>query len=271
MSKTYTYSCEENAKMGIAEMLAAYNSKRNTMSTKAVLDLRADIDTKVEQLNDVAKQAQIAKWLAMDRATMFTNYCQNPTAAGCLKVAEDAKTHDLTKTMFADRVKFSLLERSYQLSQSKESDEQGQPLPNRTATLCSDGRWSALLGLFIMNLDKASCADINARQPKLTETVTEALKKNEFEMFLKNSKDTRIEQLKTIVKAILPAELQVSMLSCDLKYLALAEVKAKNGIVKGSSEKQFIDEIIVAIGHRMAGKAYDFQSKAKIYEKQTKA
>lgn len=173
-------------------------------------------------------------------------------------------------------IKFKTLEKYYQTLNAVETNDKGEPMPNKAVSLCSDGRYEKLIMLFNGMLSEETATELNAAKMVRSTKVEETLKDMGLDCFVgPANKGKRLAQLQAIWNAMLPEELSATCtaLSCDVKYLKIAANRAKQGSVKGIGDKAMIDEIVVTISKGLSfdGKArsskYDFASKSKFFAK----
>ena len=74
----------------------------------------------------------------MERSEMWRSYAPNPYYMG-IKIATDPKSGALSTQDAKMLIKFKALEQYYQTMNAIETNDKGEPMPNKSVTLCRDG------------------------------------------------------------------------------------------------------------------------------------
>lgn len=257
----------------IPELVKFLNEQKTVLTAEQSQNVTATLNKAVENSNKAACDNKCAEFCAMERSEMWRSYAPNPYYMG-IKITTDPKSGALSTQDAKMLIKFKALEKYYQTLNAVETNDNGEPKPNKAVSLCHDGHYEKLVMLFngMLSEETASelCADKLARSSKVEET----LKDMGLDCFVGPvNKGKRLAQLQAIWNAMLPEELAANCtaLSCDIKYLKIAANRAKQGSVKGLGDKSMIDEIVVTISKGLSfdGKArsskYDFASKSKFF------
>lgn len=259
----------------IPELVKFLNDQKTVLTAEQSQNVTATLNKAVENSNKAACDAKCAEFCAMERAEMWCSYAPNPYYAG-VKITTDPKTMVLSTQDAKMLIKFKTLEKYYQTLNAVETNDKGEPMPNKAVSLCSDGRYEKLIMLFNGMLSEETATELNAAKMVRSTKVEETLKDMGLDCFIGPiNKGKRLAQLQAIWNAMLPEELSATCtaLSCDVKYLKIAANRAKQGSVKGIGDKAMIDEIVVTISKGLSfdGKArsskYDFASKSKFFAK----
>lgn len=259
----------------IPELVKFLNDQKTVLTAEQSQNVTATLNKAVENSNKAACDAKCAEFCAMERAEMWRSYAPNPYYAG-VKITTDPKTMVLSTQDAKMLIKFKTLEKYYQTLNAVETNGNGEPMPNKAVSLCSDGRYEKLIMLFNGMLSEETATELNAAKMVRSTKVEETLKDMGLDCFIGPvNKGKRLAQLQAIWNAMLPEELSATCtaLSCDVKYLKIAANRAKQGSVKGIGDKAMIDEIVVTISKGLSfdGKArsskYDFASKSKFFAK----
>lgn len=259
----------------IPELVKFLNDQKTVLTAEQSQNVTATLNKAVENSNKAACDAKCAEFCAMERAEMWRSYAPNPYYAG-VKITTDPKTMVLSAQDAKMLIKFKTLEKYYQTLNAVETNDKGEPMPNKAVSLCSDGRYEKLIMLFNGMLSEETATELNAAKMVRSTKVEETLKDMGLDCFIGPiNKGKRLAQLQAIWNAMLPEELSATCtaLSCDVKYLKIAANRAKQGSVKGIGDKAMIDEIVVTISKGLSfdGKArsskYDFASKSKFFAK----
>lgn len=259
----------------IPELVKFLNDQKIALTAEQFQNVTATLNKAVENSNKAACDAKCAEFCAMERAEMWRSYAPNPYYAG-VKITTDPKTMVLSTQDAKMLIKFKTLEKYYQTLNAVETNDKGEPMPNKAVSLCSDGRYEKLIMLFNGMLSEETATELNAAKMVRSTKVEETLKDMGLDCFIGPiNKGKRLAQLQAIWNAMLPEELSATCtaLSCDVKYLKIAANRAKQGSVKGIGDKAMIDEIVVTISKGLSfdGKArsskYDFASKSKFFAK----
>ena len=259
----------------IPELVKFLNDQKTVLTAEQSQNVTATLNKAVENSNKAACDAKCAEFCAMERAEMWRSYAPNPYYAG-VKITTDPKTMVLSTQDAKMLIKFKTLEKYYQTLNAVETNDKGEPMPNKAVSLCSDGRYEKLIMLFNGMLSEETATELNAAKMVRSTKVEETLKDMGLDCFIGPiNKGKRLAQLHAIWNAMLPEELSATCtaLSCDVKYLKIAANRAKQGSVKGIGDKAMIDEIVVTISKGLSfdGKArsskYDFASKSKFFAK----
>ena len=257
----------------IPELVKFLNDQKTVLTAEQSQNVTATLNKAVENSNKAACDAKCAEFCAMERAEMWRSYAPNPYYAG-VKITTDPKTMVLSTQDAKMLIKFKTLEKYYQTLNAVETNDKGEPMPNKAVSLCSDGRYEKLIMLFNGMLSEETATELNAAKMVRSTKVEETLKDMGLDCFIGPvNKGKRLAQLQAIWNAMLPEELSATCtaLSCDVKYLKIADNRAKQGSVKGLGDKAMIDEIVVTISKGLSfdGKArsskYDFASKSKFF------
>ena len=259
----------------IPELVKFLNDQKTVLTAEQSQNVTATLNKAVENSNKAACDAKCGEFCAMERAEMWRSYAPNPYYMG-IKITTDPKTMVLSTQDAKMLIKFKTLEKYYQTMNAVETNDKGEPVPNKAVSLCSDGRYEKLIMLFNGMLSEETATELNAAKMVRSTKVEETLKDMGLDCFIGTvNKGKRLAQLQAIWNAMLPEELSATCtaLSCDVKYLKLAANRAKQGSVKGIGDKTMIDEIVVTISKGLSfdGKArsskYDFASKSKFFAK----
>ena len=259
----------------IPELVKFLNDQKTVLTAEQSQNVTATLNKAVENSNKAACDAKCAEFCAMERAEMWRSYAPNPYYAG-VKITTDPKTMVLSTQDAKMLIKFKTLEKYYQTLNAVETNDKGEPMPNKAVSLCSDGRYEKLIMLFNGMLSEETATELNAAKMVRSTKVEETLKDMGLDCFIGTvNKGKRLAQLQAIWNTMLPEELSATCttLSCDVKYLKIAANRAKQGSVKGIGDKAMIDEIVVTISKGLSfdGKArsskYDFASKSKFFAK----
>ena len=259
----------------ITEMVKFLNDQKTVLTAEQSQNVTATLNKAVENNNKAACNNKCAEFCGMERSKMWRSYAPNPYYIG-IKITTDPKSGALSTQDAKMLIKFKTLEKYYQTLHAVETNDNGEPMPNKAVTLCADGRYEKLIMLFNGMLSEETAKDLNAAKLTRSTKVEETLKDMELDCFVGPvNKDKRLAQLRAIWKAMLPEELAANCtaLSCDVKYLKIAANRAKQGSVKGIGDKAMIDEIVVTISKGLSfdGKVrsskYDFASKSKFFAK----
>ena len=259
----------------IPELVKFLNDQKTVLTAEQSQNVTATLNKAVENSNKAACDAKCAEFCAMERAEMWRSYAPNPYYAG-VKITTDPKTMVLSTQDAKMLIKFKTLEKYYQTLNAVETNDKGEPMPNKAVSLCSDGRYEKLIMLFNGMLSEETVTELNAAKMVRSTKVEETLKDMGLDCFIGPiNKGKRLAQLQAIWNAMLPEELSATCtaLSCDVKYLKIAANRAKQGSVNGIGDKAMIDEIVVTISKGLSfdGKArsskYDFASKSKFFAK----
>lgn len=259
----------------IPELVKFLNDQKTVLTAEQSQNVTATLNKAVENSNKAACDAKCAEFCAMERAEMWRSYAPNPYYAG-VKITTDPKTMVLSTQDAKMLIKFKTLEKYYQTLNAVETNDKGEPMPNKAVSLCSDGRYEKLIMLFNGMLSEETATELNAAKMVRSTKVEDTLKDMGLDCFIGTvNKGKRLAQLQAIWNAMLPEELSATCtaLSCDVKYLKIAANRAKQGSVKGIGDKAMIDEIVVTISKGLSfdGKArsskYDFASKSKFFAK----
>ena len=103
---------------------------------------------KVQDLSDAAakketekiKAAKCAEFLSMDKETMFTAFIENPFYMG-KRIQLNKKTNAFAVVDVKRQLSFYDLERTYQVQNSKETNEKGEAMPNKTVTIAVNAHY----------------------------------------------------------------------------------------------------------------------------------
>lgn len=259
----------------IPELVKFLNDQKTVLTAEQSQNVTATLNKAVENSNKAACDAKCGEFCAMERAEMWRSYAPNPYYMG-IKITTDPKTMVLSTQDAKMLIKFKTLEKYYQTMNAVETNDKGEPVPNKAVSLCSDGRYEKLIMLFNGMLSEETATELNAAKMVRSTKVEETLKDMGLDCFIGTvNKGKRLAQLQAIWNAMLPEELSATCtaLSCDVKYLKLAANRAKQGSVKGIGDKTMIDEIVVTISKGLSfdGKErsskYDFASKSKFFAK----
>lgn len=259
----------------IPELVKFLNDQKTVLTAEQSQNVTATLNKAVENSNKAACDAKCAEFCAMERDEMWRSYAPNPYYAG-VKITTDPKTMVLSTQDAKMLIKFMTLEKYYQTLNAVETNDKGDPMPNKAVSLCSDGRYEKLIMLFNGMLSEETATELNAVKMVRSTKVEETLKDMGLDCFVGPvNKGKRLAQLQAIWNAMLPEELSATCtaLSCDVKYLKIAANRAKQGSVKGIGDKAMIDEIVVTISKGLSfdGKTrsskYDFASKSKFFAK----
>lgn len=259
----------------IPELVKFLNDQKTVLTAEQSQNVTATLNKAVENSNKAACDAKCAEFCAMERAEMWRSYAPNPYYAG-VKITTDPKSNALSTQDAKMLIKFKTLEKYYQTLNAVETNDKGEPMPNKAVSLCSDGRYEKLIMLFNGMLSEETATELNAAKMVRSTKVEETLKDMGLDCFIGTvNKGKRLAQLQAIWNTMLPEELSATCtaLSCDVKYLKIAANRAKQGSVNGIGDKAMIDEIVVTISKGLSfdGKArsskYDFASKSKFFAK----
>lgn len=263
------------SELTIPELVKFLNDQKTVLTAEESQNVTTTLNKAVESNNKAACDAKCAEFCAMERAEMWRSYTPNPYYMG-IKITIDPKTNALSTQDAKMLIKFKTLEKYYQTLNAVETNDKGEPMPNKAVTLCADGRYEKLIMLFNGMLSEETAKDLDAAKMTRSVKVEETLKEMGLDCFIGPvNKNKRQDQLQAIWNAMLPEELAAACtaLSCDIKYLKIAANRAKQGSVKGLGDKAMIDEIVVTISKGLSfdGKArsskYDFASKSKFFAK----
>ena len=251
------------------------NDQKTVLTAEQSQNVTATLNKAVENSNKAACDAKCGEFCAMERAEMWRSYAPNPYYHGT-KITTDPKTMVLSTQDAKMLIKFKTLEKYYQTLNAVETNDKGEPMPNKAVSLCSNGRYEKLIMLFNGMLSEETATELNAGKMVRSTKVEETLKDMGLDCFVGPvNKGKRLAQLQAIWNTMLPEELSATCtaLSCDVKYLKIAANRAKQGSVNGIGDKAMIDEIVVTISKGLSfdGKArsskYDFASKSKFFAK----
>ena len=257
------------------ELVKFLNDQKTVLTAEQSQNVTATLNKAVERSNKAACDSKCAEFCSMERAEMWRSYAPNPYYMG-IKVVTDPKTSVLSTQDSKMLIKFKVLEKYYQTLNSVETDDKGEPMPNKAVSLCSDGRYGKLVMLFNGMLSEETAKELDSTKMVRSTKVEETLKEMGLDCFIGiANKGKRLAQLRAIWNAMLPEELAANCtaMSCDIKYLKIAQSRAKQGSVKGIGDSAMVDEIIVTISKGLSfdGKErsskYDFASKSKFFAK----
>ncbi len=263
------------AELSIPELVKFLNEQKTVLTAEQSQNVTTTLNKAVESNNKVACDNKCAEFCGMERSEMWRSYAPNPYYMG-IKVTSDPKTGALSTQDAKMLIKFKTLEKYYQILHAIETDDKGEPIPNKGVSLCRDGHYEKLVMLFNGMLSEETASELQADKTTRSTKVEETLKDMGLSCFIGPvNKGKRLAQLQAIWNVILPEELvaNCTALSCDIKYLKIAANRAKQGAVKGIGDKAMIDEIIVTISKGLSfdGKArtskYEFASKSKFFAK----
>lgn len=263
------------SELTIPELVKFLNDQKTVLTAEQSQNVTTTLNKAVENSNKAACDNKCAEFCAMGRSEMWRSYAPNPYYMG-IKITTDPKSGALSAQDAKMLIKFKALEKYYQTLNAVETNDKGEPMPNKSVTLCADGRYEKLIMLFNGMLSEETAKDLDAAKMTRSVKVEETLKEMGLDCFIGPvNKNKRQDQLQAIWNAMLPEELAANcnVLSCDIKYLKIAANRAKQGSVKGIGDKAMIDEIVVTISKGLSfdGKArsskYDFASKSKFFAK----
>lgn len=259
----------------IPELVKFLNEQKTVLTAEQSQNVTTTLNKAVENNNKAACDNKCAEFCAMERSEMWRSYAPNPYYMG-IKITTDPKSGTLSTQDAKMLIKFKALEKYYQTLNAVETNDKGEPMPNKSVTLCRDGHYEKLVMLFNGMLSEETASELGADKLTRSAKVEETLKDMGLDCFVGPvNKGKRLAQLQAIWNAMLPEELAAACtaLSCDIKYLKIAANRAKQGSVKGLGDKAMIDEIVVTISKGLSfdGKArsskYDFASKSKFFAK----
>lgn len=259
----------------IPELVKFLNDQKTVLTAEQSQNVTTTLNKAVENSNKASCDNKCAEFCGRERSEMWRSYAPNPYYMG-IKITTDPKTGSLSTQDAKMLIKFKTLERYYQILNAVETDDKGEPMPNKAVTLCHDGHYEKLVMLFNGMLSEETAKDLDATKMTRSSKVEGTLEDMGLECFIgPANKGKRLAQLQAIWNAMLPEDLATNCtaLSCDIKYLKIAANRAKQGSVKGIGDKAMIDEIIVTISKGLSfdGKArtakYEFASKSKFFAK----
>lgn len=239
----------------LSDLVAALNEDATILSyvqQRAAEHKKEEIRKKAEQFAaDYEKDATaMFKAFIADPFTTFSVVSENT------KKGENSRSFELVERKY--QVGFYQVERAYQLMKSKESDENGNPLPNKAATIAVDKQFEIKLRMFLDNLAKNIAGDLGTKAPVLTDKQAEQ-KTGDFAL---NSRSALEKQLNAVVSAILPEEVCPKMIKADVKFIGLALTRVRYTQVTMANEKGLMNTLFAALKVRTEKAAYKFQSKA---------
>lgn len=139
---------------------------------------------------------------------------------------------------------------------------------NKHLNLASGTTYGMKLGQFAHNVARNLCSadGVGAKTPKFYGTAASA---KEAPVFCKYSKPALKEQMDLIAKELRPEGMEeIHFHSHDVNFILYAVTKATSGAsatLQMLDEKAFLRLIVTAMHFRLAGKEYNFQSKAKVH------
>lgn len=219
-------------------------------------------EQKKEQIRKKAEQ--FAAEYAEDAIAMFKAFIADPFTTFSVisentKKGEKSRSFELAERKY--QVSFYQVERAFQLMKSKDTDESGNPLPNKSVTIAADPQFEIKLRMFLDNLAKNIAGDLGAKAPVLTDKQAEQKTGD----FAQNSRAALEKQLNAVVSAILPGEVCPKMIKADVKFLGLALTRVRYTRVTMANEKGLMNALFAALKVRTEKAAYDFQSKARCH------
>lgn len=226
-------------------------------------------EIRLKALRIKARNEKAAELLGMSRGPMFTEFIQNPAYTFPV-LAVDKDTGKWVSRDSSRTLSFLELDKAFQLRESKETDSNGNPLPNKTVTLGSDSKWELFLGMFLDNLQLNNAQNNTLQALKPTATYCGEKAKAEYG-FDGCGKEKLKAQLRALVAAIIPEELVPAMSKADVGYLltAVSSVKEDSdhtGKVIVMTEKKLLQSVFVTVKTRTNNSNYATESKAAVYK-----
>ena len=167
----------------IPELVKFLNDQKTVLTAEQSQNVTATLNKAVENSNKAACDAKCAEFCAMERAEMWRSYAPNPYYAG-VKITTDPKTMVLSTQDAKMLIKFMTLEKYYQTLNAVETNDKGEPMPNKAVSLCSDGRYEKLIMLFNGMLSEETATELNAVKMVRSTKVEETLKDMGLDCFV---------------------------------------------------------------------------------------
>lgn len=265
---TFRSMTAEGKNPSLADVIAFRNAHKGELTAADDNFIENWVSDRVTHDNVEARAARMNNLLAMDRTAMWKEYTVNPTFDGTIVSVDDSG--DYVAESRKINIKFSTFEKHFQTLHSVKKDDSGNPKPNKAVSICRDGHYVAMARILNAYLQMEGATDIGALKLNLSKEKLEKALGDAGEAFAHNNKKNRVTMLHTIIAAMLPEELTVNILSCDISYLKQAIAKVKGRTVTGIGDKAFIDLLIVVIGCALS---YDETKKERTmrYEYNAKA
>lgn len=140
---------------------------------------------------------------------------------------------------------------------------------NKHLNLASGTTYGVKLGQFAHNVAKYLCSKENGVGANVPKFYGTKATKEETPLFCKYAKTDLKHQMDVIAKELRPEGMEeIHFQSHDVNFILYAVTKATSGAsatLQMLDEKAFLRLIVTAMHFRLAGKEYNFQSKAKVH------
>lgn len=254
----------------IQERLNDLNAIKTTGRGAEISALKSEIEALCKETNEAALQEVTASFFELykaDRVAAMDSLVNKTVTFVALALEEPKKDTNYAIKETEKRVPFTTLEKAWKLMHG-EAGKNGKIKPSVSATLARQSNYQLMLAYFVDNLSRNIAGDLSDGVERKVSApaanVGEADKKKaDFSGCSVNSLE---KQLNTLVGALLPEGMEITMKKADVRAILAAAKREKEMAFTVLREDRILDKVFLAMEVRMNNHAYNLDSKAKVHK-----